>query len=249
MYVNEYIVSLLYLVAAFSVLKLFSRAVSEDMFLGTWTLVFACFGAAGFALAAAYFPRAFLLRGLAAISFLLATSALLIHPTKTNQAMLLLTYALMVIGSVPSRLLGEGVRAAQFTILGTYVISGGFKIYSTVVICITDTLRCSTGNFARIIYDNYVQTGRFGPLTEFLLLHEWMVMWGFFAVCAFQVLIPLLYFRGFGRRYVGFELIAFHVFIYLAMGITFFENIIVLFILFILPLRFRNARSTAYEQQ
>ncbi len=233
--VARQIVQVTFLFAGYVVLKVFSRAVSYDMLFGSPAVSVAYFAVAALCFFVAYAPDYLWSRVLASLGFLAVTGYAVVQPEKTDQSLLLLTYTLILFASVYHHAqFSRAITVAQLVILSTYTLSGVAKLVGTFSACGIYLNACDGGAFSRIIAQNFVDTGRFGPLTEFLVAHHTTSMLGFFAVSLFQVGILLFFVYGF-KKSVGLELGLFHVFIYLAMGITFIENIVVIFLLFILP--------------
>jgi hypothetical protein len=192
-------------------------------------------------LCAAAMPERTPLRMLAAALFLTLEIVVSGDPAKMDQRPLFLIYAVVIFALTATERLPEGILAARLTILATYLMAGITKLIGFVIGC--THAACTTTLISAIYATNAVETGREGVLTAFMVGHPLLSLSTYIIAMLFQLVVLFLYLYDIGRKWIPLELIAFHLAVYLVMGIDFFDNIILIFVLFIFA-NALNHRST-----
>ena len=198
-------------------------------------LVWATIVAAGLCFVAGVLRSQTALRIAAAVAFCATQYFLHIDPYKADHTTLLSVYTLLVLAFIPNSKLSVGLEAARILLLSTYTISGVMKIFAIAYQCLHHSSACSAYGASALFASSELGSGRRGLVQSFFVEHNIVALEAYILVIAFQIAIPLLYFLGKGRALVGIELITFHIVVYLVMQILFLENIILIFLLFVLP--------------
>ena len=123
---------------------------------------------------------------------------------------------------------------AQFVMLLFYTLTGFWKVYTATRDFAAGTMGgFNLSGFSYIVANRLVQTSQSAVLGNFFVHHElygWALFCGTMYLETFSVIIA---FRPRLQRAWGFGLILFHVGTQLAMGFTFFENIVLVGLLLV----------------
>lgn len=228
------IVAMLYFFAGYVVIRDFLALPRFIEWPGAFTQPLIYFSIAALCFAAGYFNRSIALRAGAAAAFVWSQYITYYDPANADLTKMFTMFALLVVALASTTRFAESLHAARLVILSTYLSSGLLKLWAILYSCSHALQSCSFGVGSALFAESYLDSGRVGAFTSVLVEYPLLALALYACVVALQIGLPLLYVFDIGRRYIGYELILFHTAIFLAMGIAFFDNIIVILLIFVL---------------
>lgn len=224
-------VSILYLCAGYVILDLFSslEATTTPRAIAFLVGAIACFVAACFA-------RYTAMRFFAFLCFFICMYLGDYDPLHTSYVVHLWIYTLAILAFTTTEYLENGLFVARVVALSTYLFAGFWKLKFLLVTCVVQHA-CLLSGASILFADHSFEPAGSGMLTAFFVQHHVLAFSGYVVVAISQAAVLPMYFQRKLRIFVPYVLIAFHLLVYLVMNMFYYDDILLIIILFILPER------------